>query len=348
MPSLAELTTPAAAPDITKMTKTQKLAALLIILGPESAAQILKSLSPQDLDTVSGEMAKLPVITQELRVEILREMSEVAMAAATSLRGGVEFTQTALEKAVGVYQATDIISRISPERGSSAAVKRLQEMEPRHLSNLLKDEHLQTITLVTSYLRPERASELLALLRPEQRDQVIERLATLEPTAPEVVETVVAVMQRRLNGKTTRGLNQTGGVKSAADLLNALNKTLSKSIITSLEERNAELGQAIRQKMFTFIDLTRLDSASLQKVMREVDMRDLALALKKSDDTVKAKLLSAISKRAAETVNEEISFMGAVKLKEIDAAQLRIIEIVRRLEGEGEIDLDIPRDAAAA
>jgi len=159
---------------------------------------------------------------------------------------------------------------------------------------------------------------------------------------------VIEVMERSLKGKASRGLNQTGGLKSAADVLNALNKNLSKSIITSLEERNAELGQAIRQKMFTFADLMRLDNTALQKVMREVDMRDLALALKKSDDVIKAKLLGTISKRAAETVNDEISFMGAVKLKEIDAAQLRIIEVVRKLEGEGEIDLEVPREAAAA
>jgi len=330
------------------MTKTQKLAALLIILGPESAAKILKSLSPPDLEVVSTEMAKLPLITQELRVEVMREMSEVAMAASTALRGGVEYTQAALEKAVGVYKASDILNKVSPNRGSSALVQRLMEMEPRHIFNLLKDEYIQTITLVTSYLRPDKASELLSLLRPELRDQIIERLATLEPTPVEVVETVVEVMQRRLDGKATRGLSQTGGLKSAADVLNALNKTVSKSIITSLEERNAELGQAIRQKMFTFLDLARLDSSALQKVMREVDMRDLALALKKADEGVKAKLLSAISKRAAETVNEEISFMAAVKLKEIDAAQLRIIEVVRRLEGEGEIDLEIPQEAAAA
>lgn len=345
MASLAELTSPAVL-DISKMTKLQKLAALLIILGPESAAQILKSLDGQDLDQVSTEMAKLPTITQELRAEILREMSEVALAASTNLRGGVEYTQTALEKAVGTYKATDIMNRISPQRGSSALVQRLQEMELRPIFNLIKDEHIQTITLVTSYLRPERASELLSLLRPELRDRVIERLATLEPAPIEVVETIVQVMQRRLSGKATRGLHQTGGLKSAADVLNALNKNLSKTIITSLEERNAELGQAIRQKMFTFLDLVRLDAASLQKVMREVDMRDLALALKKSDETIKAKLLSAISKRAAETVNEEISFLGAVKLKEIDAAQLRIIEVVRRLEGEGEIDLETPQEAA--
>jgi len=347
MSSIAELTD-TSTPDISKMTNVQKLAALLIILGPESAAQILKSLSPADLDVVSTEMAKLPVITQELRVEILREMATVAQAASTNLRGGAEYAQTALEKAVGAYKATDIMNRISPNRGSSALVHRLQEMEPRHLFNLIRDEHLQTITLVTSYLRPEKASEMLALLRAEMRDQVVERLATLEPSPVEVIETVIEVMERRLRGKASRGLNQTGGLKSAADVLNALNKNLSKSIITSLEERNAELGQAIRQKMFTFADLMRLDNTALQKVMREVDMRDLALALKKSDDVIKAKLLGTISKRAAETVNDEISFMGAVKLKEIDAAQLRIIEVVRKLEGEGEIDLEVPREAAAA
>jgi flagellar motor switch protein FliG len=145
-----------------------------------------------------------------------------------------------------------------------------------------------------------------------------------------------------------RGLNQTGGVKSAADLLNALNKNVSKSILASLEERNAELGQAIRHKMFTFADLATLDNASLQKVLREVDMRDLALALKKSDDAFKTMLLAGISKRAAETVNDEISMMGSVKLKEIDAAQMRIVEVVRRLENDGEIDLEALREAAAA
>src|SRR5205814_1061474 len=152
------------------------------------------------------------------------------------------------EKAVGTYRATDIINRISPHQGSSALVQHLLEMDPRQIFNCIKHEHIQTIALVTSNLRPDKASELLSLLRPELRDQAIERLATLEPTPIEVLETVVEIMQRRLHSKATRGLNQTGGVKSAADVLNALQKNVSKSIITSLEERNAELGQAIRQK----------------------------------------------------------------------------------------------------
>jgi flagellar motor switch protein FliG len=333
--------------DIKKMTKVQKLAALLIILGPESAAKVLKSFGPQDLEAVSAEMARMPVITQELRVQILNEMSEVALAAGTALRGGVEFAQNALERAVGTYKANDILNRVSPNTASTAA-QRIMEIEIRLLFNLIKEEHIQTITLVASYVRPDKASELLCLLKPELRDQVVERLATLEATQVEVIEKIADVLHRRLSGKGARAVHQTGGVKAAATLLNTLNKNLTKTILTTLEERNAELSLAIRQKMFTFADLMRLETSSLQKVMREVDMRDLAMSLKKSDDVLKAKLLSAISKRAAETVNEEISFMSGVKLKEIEAAQMRIVEIVRKLESDGEIDLETPQDLPAA
>src|SRR5262245_7615694 len=168
--------------DFNTMTRVQKLAALLIILGPESAAQILRSLSPQDLKVVSTEMTKMPLITQELRADIMREMSAVAMAASTGLRGGVEFAQNALEKAVGRGQASDILNRVSVDRGSLSAAQRLSDMEVRHVFNLIKDEHVQTIALVTSYLKPEKACEFLGLLPPESHDRVIERLATLEAT----------------------------------------------------------------------------------------------------------------------------------------------------------------------
>src|SRR5438045_241148 len=176
MANIEELTSAPAALDVSKMSKAQKLAALLIILGPESAAQILKTLDGKELDTVSAEMAKLPVITQEVRNEILMEMSEVALTAGTALRGGVEFTQTALEKAVGSSKASDIINRVS-QKPLSNAVQRLSELEVRHLFSVLKDEHPQAIALATSYLSPAKASEFLNYLTPERRDQVIERLA---------------------------------------------------------------------------------------------------------------------------------------------------------------------------
>jgi flagellar motor switch protein FliG len=282
-----------------KMSKLAKLAALLIILGPESAAGILKNLNEHELESVSQEMAKLNVVGQELQREILREFSEVAVQASTSILGGVNFAKTALEKSVGLFRASDIIGRVAPTPVPVASMQQIVEMGARQLFNLLKNEQPQTIALVVSYLSPEKSSQLLVLFRSELRDQVVERLATLGPTPVEVVERIVQVLNQRAGVKSTRALNQTGGLKNAADVLNSLDKNMSQSMLLELEKRNPELGQAIRQKMFTFEDLALLDSASLQKIMREVDMRDLATALKTASPALKKGLLGSISKRAA-------------------------------------------------
>lgn len=329
----------AAAAEVAKMTKIQKLAALLVILGPESASMLLKQLDEHEIESVCSETAKMSMLTHELQVAVLKEFSEIAVHASTSIRGGVDFTQTALEKAVGLFKASNIISRVAPQRAPVAAIQQIVDLEARQLFNLLKTEQPQTIALVISYLPPDKASELLMMLRSELREDVVERLATLGPTPIEVVEKIIEVITQRMGGKHTRALNQTGGVKSAASLLNALDKNISKSLLMTLEERNPELGLSIRQKMFTFEDLRNLEVPALQRILREVDMRDLAVALKTCSDDLKGKLLGCISKRAAETVAEEISLMGPLKLRDIEAAQLRIIESVRRLESEGEIDL---------
>ena len=339
--------TPIAAPvaetrssEIRTMNKMQKLAALLVILGPESASSILKNLDEVELEAVSSEMAKINMISAELQNDLLREFTEVAVHASTSLRGGLKFTQHSLEKAVGEFKATAIMGRVAPRHAPVPAMSTIVDLEPRQIFNLIKTEAPQTIALVCSYLPADRASEFMNLLRSDVRDQVLEKLATLAPTPVEVVERVVAVITRKLGSTPqTRAISQTGGIKSAAELLNAMDKNLSKSLLVSLEERNPELGQAIRQKMFTFEDVRSLDTTAIQKVLREVDMRDLAVSLKTASDELKASLLGAISKRAAETVNEEMSFLGAVKLKDIEGAQMRIIEVVRRLEGEGEIEV---------
>jgi len=332
-----ELTVPAV--EFSKMTKLQKLAGLLIILGPESASQVLKNFDEHEIEAVSLEMSKLSVISHELQREILREFTEVAVQASTVILGGVSYTKATLEKSVGLFRASDIIGRVAPAPVPVAAMQQITDMDARQLFNLLKNEQPQTIALIVSYLSPDKSSQLLVLLRSELRDQVVERLATLAPTPVEVVERIAQVLSQRAGVKSTRALNQTGGLKTAADLLNSLDKNVSQSMLLELEKRNPELGQAIRQKMFTFEDLSLLDTASLQKIMREVDMRDLAVALKTASPKLKTALLGSISKRAAETVNEEISFLGPLKKKDIEATQLRIIESVRQLEGEGEIDL---------
>lgn len=327
--------------EFAKMSKLQKLAALLIIIGPESAAQILKNLEEVEIEAVSMEMSRMPVVSQELQQEVLREFSEVAIQASSGILGGAGYARTALEKSVGLFRATDIISRVAPTPAPIASMQQIVNLDGQQLFNILKNEQPQTIALVTSYLAPEKTSQLLMRLRNDLRDQVVERLATLAPTPVEAVERIVEVLNQKAGVKGTRALNQTGGLKNAADVLNTLDRNVSQSVLLELEKRNPDLGQAIRQKMFTFEDLALLDANSLQKVMREVDMRDLALALKTASEKLKLALLSSISRRAAETVNEEISFLGAVKKRDIEAAQLRIIESVRQLEAEGEVDLSV-------
>jgi flagellar motor switch protein FliG len=325
--------------NLEKMTKQQKLAALLVMMGSQGAGELLKVMEPAEVEAVSTEMTKLGLISHEVQQGILQEFSEVAVQASTALRGGMDYTRQTLEQSLGLYKASDIVGRVSPVRTPVAAMQQVIDMDPRNIVNLVKSEQPQTIALIISYLPPDKASQVLAVLRPEIRETVVERLASMAPIPVEVVEKVVEVLNLKLGGKQPRALNQTGGIKSAADVLNSLDKNLSKTMLIAIEERNPELGQAIRQKMFTFEDLAGLDSASLQKVLREVDMRDLAVSLKTASEKVKTALLSSISKRAAETVKEEIAFMGPLKLKDIEGAQQRIIEVVRRLEGEGEIEM---------
>ena len=309
---------------------------LLVVLGEETSIAFLRGLQPDELEAICAEMAKVGMMSIEMQNVVLKEFTDVAIHASTSLRGGFEFTQAMLEKALGLYKAATVISRVLPTRTPVSSMTQIVELEPRQIFNLLKQEQPQTISLILSYLPPEKASQLLIMLRGDLRDQVIERLATLAPTPIEIVEKVVEQLNRKLGTQHTRALNLTGGLKSAANLLNSLDKNLTKSLLQNIEERNPELGQQIRQKMFTFEDVATLETPVLQKVLREVDLRDLAIALKTASDSLKGALLGAVSKRAAETVQEEMSFMGPLKLRDIEAAQLRIIELVRKSEADNE------------
>jgi flagellar motor switch protein FliG len=326
--------------EFSSFTSTQKLAALLLVLEPENAARLMAQFEEQELEAISAEMAKFTMISQETQHELLQEFSGVAVEAASAVQGGVGRAKGLLEKSVGTYRAADIIGRVSPQQPSVASMQQIVEMDTRQVFNVLRHEQLQTVALVASYLPPEKASQMLALVRPDLRGRVVERLATMAPTSVEVVENVAEELHRKLAGNRTQMLNHTGGVKMAAQALNALPKAVADSILDSLKERNAELGEEVLKKMLTFEELQGLNSKTLQKIMQEIDMRTLAVALKPASDALKKAMLSCISKRAAENVREEISFLGSVKAKEVEDAQSEIIATVRRLEGDGEIDLD--------
>jgi flagellar motor switch protein FliG len=329
-----------AAAEYAGFTKTQKLAAFLLLLSPENAAQIMKSLEEQDLADVSAEMVKLEMISQGMQSEILREFSGVAVDAVTAIKGGMDRAKGLLEKSVGSTRASDLIGRLSPQRTPIEAMQQIVDMDARHIFSLLRQEQMQTVVLVMSYLSQDKASQLLTMFRPEQRDQIVERLATMVPTSVEVVGQVAEALQSKFGNNRGRTYNQTGGVRMAAQVLNSLPPNVSKSILMSVTERNADLGDSILKKMFTFEELEKLDTRTLQTILQNVETRDLAIALKSASDKLKRSLLAGLSKRAADNINEEISFMGPLKLTEIDAARGKILETVRQLETDGEISLE--------
>lgn len=323
-----------------KLTKVQKLAAFLLMLAPDNAAHIMRSLEEHELEAVSAEIVKMESVSQEIQREILQEFTEVAVEAATAINGGADRARGLLEKSVGTYRASDMIGRVSPHRTPVEAMQQIVDMDARHIFSLLHQEQLQTIVLVLSYLSQDKASQLLAMFRPEQREQIVERLATMVPTSVQVVEQVAESLQSKFGNQRSRPYNQTGGIRMAAQVLNNLPQDLSKAILLSVSERNSELGDAILKKMFTFEELERLDTHYLQVLLQNVDTRELAVALKTANDKLKAALMGALSKRAADNLNDEISFLGPLKLSEIDAARSKILETVRQLESNGDISLD--------
>jgi flagellar motor switch protein FliG len=325
------------------LTKAQMLAALLLMLNSESASVILRQFQPREVEAISREMARFSLITREQQEHILREFSAVALAASTSVSAGADVTRHTLEKALGSFKASDVMGRVTNSRAPLGSMQAIADMDPRQIFNLIRDEQVQAVTFVVSHLSPEKAAQVLNLLPPDKREFAIERLASLVATPVEVAEKVVEVLNTKLGVKQTRAMSQTGGVTTVADVLNAMNKTVSRELLASLESRNPELTMSIRKKMFTFEDLLLLDSSAIQRIMREIDMRDLTVALKKASTPLKNLLLSNISRRAAESVQEEIAFLGNVKAREVEAAQFRIIDAVRKLEAEGEIELDDSR-----
>lgn len=324
-----------------KLTRPQRLAIFLIIIGPEAAAEVLRQFGDSEIELICREMSTFTVVPTETQKLSIAEFSPLVAKSMGSALGGMSFAQRTLEIAKGDYKASAIVGRIGPGGGSSIEViKEISEMEGRQIFNLMKSEQPQTISFLLSYLDGAKAAEVFALLAPELREEVVERLGTIESTSLDLVNKIAGSLGRHCARKLRPAFHQSGGVRVAADLLNQLDKEMSKELITRLEERNATLGAAIRKKLFSFEDINRLQAADLQRVLREVDSANLATAMKSASGMLRDRIYGSISKRAAESLKEEIEMLGAVRLKDVEAAQEAIIAVVRRLEEEGQISLD--------
>lgn len=326
-----------------KLTKPQRLAVLLVVIGPEAAAEILKHFDDNEIESICRELSQIPMVTEEVREAAIEEFTPIIGRSAASAPGGFEYAQRTVQMARGDFKASAILGRVglSPTGGSTVEiVNEIAEMEGRQIFNLLKKEQPQTMSFVLSILSTERAAEVLRLLPNDTRTEVVERMGTIESTSLDLVTKVMRNLSRHLEHQKRGAQHHSGGVRAVADILNQLDKESSKVLLAALEEKNPALGSQIRRKMFSFEDLARLTPEDLQRVLREVDSNALAIAMKSATENLKEKIFGAISKRAAENLRDEISFLGPVRLRDVEQAQDSIIQTVRKLEEDGQISTD--------
>lgn len=319
-----------------ELSNTQKVAILFITLGPEYAAKLFQHLDDEEIEAITLEIANQKQVDAETKAKVVSEFYQMAMARDYISTGGLEYAQNVLEKALGSEKAMDIISRLT----TSLQVRPfdfLRKTDPSQLLTFIQNEHPQTIALIMAYLDPDQAATVLSSLTPEQQADVAKRIAIMDRTSPDVIRDVERVLERKLSSLVTQDFTTAGGIEAVVEVLNRVDRTTEKTIIENLEVDNPDLAEDIKRKMFVFEDIVQLDDRSLQMVLREVDQKDLSLALKATPEEVAAKVYKNMSKRAADMLREEIEFMGPVKIRDVEEAQQKIVGVIRNLEDKGEI-----------
>ncbi len=327
-----------------KYNGLQKAAFLLIALKVDVAAEVMKYIDSSYVETLSAEITKSKSVPSNEANAILGEFHGMITAREYVLEGGLEYAQTLLEKTFGMSKASQILERIK----SITTLKGfdiLKKTDPSQLLNFLNKEHPQTIALILAHLNPAQTADALKELPPDIRSEVVFRIATLGKISPQIVKEVEIIVDEMASLNMGQSLSKLGGTKSVASILNNSSMTVSKELLNILEEKDAEVATEIKKLMFLFEDIITLPDQFIQLMLSEVDRKDLALALKVADDKLKDKILSNMSKRGADLIQEELSLMGMVRLKEVENAQLKIIEVLKKLEETGKITLTV-RSAA--
>lgn len=314
----------------------QKAANFLIFLGPEKSAQLFKYMNEEEIEQITLEIASIRHVANDHMDDIYREFFEMCLASQYIGQGGIAYAKEVLERAYGTEKTIEIISRIS----ASLQVRPfdfMRKTEPQQLLNFIQSEHPQTIALILAYLDADKAALILSALPPDRQSEVAKRIAIMDTTSPEVIKEVERVLERKLSSIAPQELTNAGGVKAVVEIINRVDRGTEKTIMEALEIQDPELAEEIKKLMFVFEDVVLLDNRSVQRVLREVESQDLALALKGSSSEVSEKIFSNMSSRASEMLREDIEFMGPVRLRDVEEAQQRIVNVIRRLEEMGEI-----------
>ncbi len=314
----------------------QKAAILLIALGPEKSSLIFKHLKEEEIEDLTLEIANTKSVTPQVKEKVINEFYEVCLAQQYIAEGGIGYAKELLEKALGADKAMDVIGKLT----ASLQVKPFEfvkKTDASQLLNFIQDEHPQTIALILSYLSAGQAATILGALVPEKQAEVARRIATMDRTSPDVIKEVERVLESKLSSLVNQDYTIIGGVDAVVEILNSVDRGTERHIMETLEVEEPELADEIRKKMFVFEDILLLDDRAIQRVLRDVDNNDLAIACKGSTEEVQNAIFSNMSKRLAEMIREDMEFMGPVRMKDVEEAQQKIVNIIRKLEDSAEI-----------
>ncbi|MCR4779082.1 MAG: flagellar motor switch protein FliG [Lachnospiraceae bacterium] len=321
---------------ISEYKGVEKASILLIALGPEKSSQIFKHLKDEEIEQLTLEIANTRSVSPEIKDEVLDEFYDICLAQQYISEGGINYAKDLLEKALGPERAQGVIGKLT----ASLQVRPFEfvrKTDAGQLLNFIQDEHPQTIALILSYLPPAQSAAVISSLPPDKQSDVAKRIAQMDRTSPDVIKEVENVLEKKLNSLVNQDYTIVGGVDAIVEILNTVDRGTEKHIMENLEIEEPELADEIRRKMFVFEDILSLDDKSIQRVLREVDNNDLAVALKSANEDVQTAIFNNLSKRLATMIREDMEFMGPVRLKDVEEAQQKIVNIIRKLEDSAEI-----------
>lgn len=317
----------------------QKAAVLCMALGAEASARVLSKLSPAEIEAISRTIAHTAVVPPEMIDAVLGEFRETSRALSTTTSGGEEFAREVLEGALGIPRARNVMERIR-EAPAAADSAELGSANVETLQMALRDEQPQTLALVLAHLEPGVAAQMISGMNPELSAEVLYRVATMDKVSPEVLRLVETAIAERSKSTAAPDLQPSGGPAAAARVLNKLPTGSDEPLLAAVTARSSDVATRIRELMFVFEDLRLLDDRAMQRVLRDVDSRELATALKAASDELRDHILHNMSERAGAALKEELEMLGAVKVKDVQAAHANIIAAVRELQAAGEIQID--------
>lgn len=322
---------------LTKVTGVKKAAILLIALGSDLSSRVLKSgFRDVEIEQLTQEISNMIKIPPEIKNAVIDEFLELRQAREYLLHGGLNYAKELLEKAVGHQKASEIINKLTSDM-KAIPFSSLRKTDPKQLFNFIREEHPQTIALILAHLTPEQAAIILGLLPPEMQSEISRRIAIIDRFSTDIIKDVEDLLERKISTVVQQDQSVVGGVQSLVDILNRVGRSAEKVILEGLEREDPALAEEVKRRMFVFEDLNMLPDNFIQRVLKEVNSKDMALAMRGANEDVNSRIYKNMSKRAAEMIREEIEFMGPVRLKEVEKAQQKVVSIIRKLDESGEI-----------